>query len=71
VTSNRSVTRVLSLFTFCPPGPLEREKLSEISLSGIDRLESIITIFSSTHQDWFISSEEYIMTEPEGKSNIR
>ena len=43
------VTRVLSLFTFCPPGPLEREKVNEISLSGIDRFELIRTIFPSTH----------------------
>ena len=34
-TSNKSVTRVLSLFTFCPPGPLLRENLKTSDSSEI------------------------------------
>ncbi len=45
--SNSNVTRVFSLFTFCPPGPLERENVNEISSSGIESLEFILIIFPS------------------------
>ena len=34
-TSNRTVTRVLTLFTFCPPGPELRELLNTSSSCGI------------------------------------
>src|SRR5215470_16471342 len=34
-TSKRNCTAVASLLTFCPPGPDERMKLSDISLSSI------------------------------------
>lgn len=35
-TSNQSVTLVLTLFTFCPPGPLLREAVNVNSLKGIE-----------------------------------
>src|SRR6185436_12646772 len=42
--SNRRVTRVSSLFTFCPPGPPLREVTKETSSSGIARLSPISII---------------------------
>ncbi len=50
------------MFTFWPPGPLERENVNEISLSGIDRFELISIL---------ITMKGYIMSVPEGKSIIR
>ena len=40
-TSNHRVTRVLTLFTFCPPGPLLREYENFSSFSGMERLSEI------------------------------
>ncbi len=41
-TSNRRVTRVLTLFTFCPPGPLLREAVNLSSLIGIESWSVIL-----------------------------
>jgi len=47
VTSKNSVTRVLSLLIFCPPGPLLRETLNTSSSSFINMSPgiSIITVY--------------------------
>jgi len=38
--SKKRVVRVLTLLTFCPPGPLLRLKLNQKSSSGINRRRS-------------------------------
>ncbi len=45
-TSKNSVTRVLTLLTFCPPGPLLRETLKTSSSSDID-ISVVISIIVS------------------------
>jgi len=48
-TSNQSVTRVLCLLTFCPPGPLLRAAVNFSSLSGKEIFWVIRIIDSATH----------------------
>ena len=51
-TSNRTVTRVLTLLTFCPPGPPLRENLKTSSSSQTPIL-SVISIISGRPSDYF------------------
>lgn len=46
-TSNLSVTRVFSLLTFCPPGPLLREAVKSSSSSGMDKNSVTFSIRSA------------------------
>ena len=57
ITSNQRVTRVLTLFTFWPPGPLLREAVNFSSPKGTAKVSVIITIFvkkESRHLVWCV-----------------
>lgn len=49
--SNRKVTRVFTLLTFCPPGLLLREKANENSRDGISMFFDIWTIDETTKKN--------------------
>ena len=53
--SKSSVTRVLTLFTFCPPGPLLRENLNTSSFSEI-KMSPLISIISSRRQIYSLTN---------------
>lgn len=56
-TSNQRVIRLLTLLTFCPPGPLLREAVKISSLSGME-IRCVIFRRSASFDSIYIKSQK-------------
>src|SRR5437867_10768817 len=63
LTSKRSVTRVFTLLTFCPPGPLLRAAVKVRSSSGIENPGRIRIIAAPSWLDLLPQGEENLFRE--------